>query len=997
MKLIKLFSFNAVIIGFSLLVSSVYAGTIKYSLNVDIFPVKQLLQGQVEIFTEQAIDVDVSSFSNVKLNNQPVKSSARTILSLPPGKTHIIEYQFSMANSSNFSNAEHVILSGNWYPGIEPLAYYQLQVSLPAGFRAISEANEIKVRKLSDTRNVYHFDFPHKLDGLSLAASKNYQVKKLEANGILIEAWFMQHNAHLMDRYLNYARDYLKLYNQLLGTFPYKRFTMVESPLPSGHAMPTYTLLGGRVIALPFIVETSLGHEILHQWFGNSVYVDYRHGNWSEGLTNYLADYYYAERKGQDKSYRKGMIRQYMAYVSKDNAFPVREFISRTDKTSSAIGYSKAAMIFHQLRLYFGHEQFIQALREFIADNQFRRASWHDLQKHFDSISKEPLYEDFQDWLTRTDLARISIARSAELELAQGQLWINFALYQPFPYHLHLPLRFTFSDNRQQTIQLHFTERFQEFRLPLPEVPVSAHLDPQFHLMRELNDLERVPDLAWLMGRKKVYLAVSANEKKRYEQLLSKLGIKELILIDAKNLTFEQMQTHSLIIAGQDNSLTKLLFAGQPQSNNADVSLSVKRNPYNEKEVIALVNAKDNINLQRIAYKLRHYGKYSLLQFKDGEIQHKETVKSTDGIKLLEQTPTRAISPPKTTSLEAIVNNLNGQRIILIGEQHDRFEHHVNQLQLIRLLKQAGYKVAVGMEMFQQPYQPAIDDYFSGKLTEAEFLTQSQYFDKWVYDYNLYKPIIDYLLEQQIPLLALNIEANVTKEVARKGLYDLTEDNQKQLPDTMNFDNWLYRHELKSIFKLHEDMLDRSSMKFNHFLQNQVLWDESMASRANQFLQNNPDYILVILAGNGHLQYKHGIPQRLQRLSGLKPLVIVQDEELTDDIADFVLLTTPIKGRLTPKIGVYLNRETPNQIIVDRIQQSSLASASDIRQGDIILSLNNTPVKSYADLRLALLYAEISKPVPITLKRDNNILNKELVFSASDASPHWERIHGTKK
>ena len=44
--------------------------------------------------------------------------------------------------------------------------------------------------------------------------------------------------------------------------------------------MASLTLLGPRVIRLPFIFKSSYPHEILHNWWGNGVYVDYASGNW---------------------------------------------------------------------------------------------------------------------------------------------------------------------------------------------------------------------------------------------------------------------------------------------------------------------------------------------------------------------------------------------------------------------------------------------------------------------------------------------------------------------------------------------------------------------------------------------------------------------------------------------------------------------------------------------------------------------------------------------
>ena len=106
--------------------------------------------------------------------------------------------------------------------------------------------------------------------------------------------------------------------------------------------MPTYTVLGKAAVRLPFIPETSLGHEILHQWFGNSVYVDYRAGNWCEGLTTFLADHFYEEEEGRGREYRKGVLIDFQSYVNDKNAFPLKAFTERTDAASEAIGYGKA-------------------------------------------------------------------------------------------------------------------------------------------------------------------------------------------------------------------------------------------------------------------------------------------------------------------------------------------------------------------------------------------------------------------------------------------------------------------------------------------------------------------------------------------------------------------------------------------------------------------------------------------------------------------------------
>jgi len=633
--MLKKFISFFIFLGINLCLTIVYANSINYSLNVNIEPQNKRLYAEVEISTQDSLSIDISALEKVTLNGRPIQKTAIILQPLGAGQKHRINYQYPLNSYSAYSDKDNVVLSGAWYPQISELAHYQLRVTLPKGFQALSEANKITSRMIDKQHIEYSFDFPYVLDSLSLSASKNYQSKFIDYQGIQIETWFMPTNTHLMDSYLQHAADYIKLYQQLLGAYPYRRFAIVESPLPSGQSMPTYTLLGSRVIALPFIVKNSLGHEILHQWFGNSVYVDHLHGNWCEGLTNYLADYYYAEQKGQGKQYRKGLLRQYAAYVNNDNTFPVRKFISPHNKSSSAIGYGKVAMIFHQLRQHYGNDDFLKALQQFIADNQFQKASWHDLQKHFEALDGQPMYKDFQAWLTRSDITAITIAQAAELELAQGKLWLTFSLQQTTAYHLHLPLSLHFENKTQQTIMLHFTQMQQEFRIELSAAPIAAYLDPDYHLMRELEHRERAADLAWLLGRESIVLVVNEDEQAIYQSLANSLGIENSKIITPSDITFEQIKSHSLIIAGHNNSLRNNLFAKQTTKKvNTGLELLLKHNPYNDDEVIALVNAEDIKQLKLAAYKLRHYGKYSHLQFIDGTIQLKQTSKTENGIKL---------------------------------------------------------------------------------------------------------------------------------------------------------------------------------------------------------------------------------------------------------------------------------------------------------------------------------------------------------------------------
>ena len=115
----------------------------------------------------------------------------------------------------------------------------------------------------------------------------------------------------LAGRYLQATRRYLRLYESLLPAYPYPSFALVENFWETGYGMPGFTLLGPRIIRFPWILTSSYPHELLHNWWGNSVYVDFDGGNWCEGLTAYLADHLFAEQRGEAATYRRATLKKY--------------------------------------------------------------------------------------------------------------------------------------------------------------------------------------------------------------------------------------------------------------------------------------------------------------------------------------------------------------------------------------------------------------------------------------------------------------------------------------------------------------------------------------------------------------------------------------------------------------------------------------------------------------------------------------------------------------
>jgi aminopeptidase N len=954
-----------------------WSANMTYMLDVQINTAEQTITGIARLKSDADIKLNLSvqNLKVLNLDGNDIADATGDILhlSLQSGKEIKIQYEALInKNRLNFIDKEHVFLTSGWYPQPDHPVEYALKVTLPKNFMAISESEHTTIQK-QVSANTFVFEFNHPLDSLHLAASSRYVQKKDRYKNIDIEAYFFKEDAHLANAYLAHTKNYLAMYEKMLTPYPYRRFAIVENILPSGNSMPTFTLLGNQVVRLPFIVKTSLGHEILHQWFGNSVYIDFVSGNWAEGLTTYLSDHYYAALEGKDTAYRKQILVDYHAYVHADNDMPLSDFISRSNKAQSVIGYGKGAMLFHGLHQRFGDEAFYTALKDFIRQNRFRQASWLDIQHAFERQTREKLYTYFGDWLTRKNIPRLDV-EDTRLYVAQGKVKLDFELLQQGePYPLNIPITFYAGKHkRKQWVEVKKSK--ENVSLSLDELPNKIVLDENYAVMRHLAPEETPPVLAGIMGKGKLIAVISSMKRSTYQPLIDALGVKTIVYATPDNITFDQIQKNSLLIAGHDNPVAKMLFGKQTVVEDG-LHIKVYKNPYNASERVAWLHAADKQQAQAVQYKLSHYGKYTELAFKDGRNTFKAIAESENGMLMLSRPKVRALEPDSLATIDDIIPRLTTSRIIYVGETHDQFAHHMNQLKVIKKIHEAGYQLAVGMEMFQKPYQQVVDDYLAGRIDEVAFLKKTEYFIRWRYDYNLYKPIIDYLKQQRIPLVALNVQGDLTRKIAREGMYDLSDKQKKELPSDMNFSNETYRKDLNQVFTVHNKQ--ENLQDFNYFLQAQMVWDEGMAESAHRFLVNHPDHKMVILAGNGHVRYKYGIPDRLYRRNHEPFTVVVQDEEIEDGVADYVLLTTKLTGQASPKMGVMVE-EKDKRLVIKGVIQNGPAQKAGLQKDDVIEMFEERPVQSLADLKIALFYCKIGSTVKIKVKRADKTIDKDM-------------------
>ncbi len=307
----------------------------------------------------------------------------------------------------------------------------------------------------------------------------------------------------------------------------------------------------------------------------------------------------------------------------------------------------------------------------------------------------------------------------------------------------------------------------------------------------------------------------------------------------------------------------------------------------------------------------------------------------------------------QTSSLAQVMKQIDDARVVLVGETHTRYDHHLVQLEILKHLYQKSPNLALGVEWFQQPYQKHLDDYIAGEITEKEMLHLTDYFSRWQYNYRLYQPILQYARENNIPIIALNAPRELIKALAKSEFDDLPEELKSQLPKSYDWSDKDYEQRLRDIFELHPEY----NGKFENFMRSQLTWDESMAERAAQYLQDNPETRMLVLAGSGHIMFGSGIPNRIKRRIDTEQFSILVSEDflpVSKDIADFMVLS--VKQTLGPVglIGAFL--ETEGKLLtIKGFSKNSAVKDAGLQQGSVIIGVDNETVENFADFKFAII------------------------------------------
>jgi aminopeptidase N len=358
---------------------------------------------------------------------------------------------------------------------------------------------------------------------------------------------------------------------------------------------------------------------VLHNWWGNGVIVDYRAGNWAEGLTTFMADYTFAEQKdpSEARAMRLRWLRDIAALPAARDQ-PMRSFVSRRHGAAQVIGYNKAAMMFYMLREEIGRDAFDEAIQLLWRNWRHRIAGWDQLIEAFEQASGRDLGRVFGQWLDRTGVPAVRL-EGGRVTPRDGGFRVSFALEQAAPpYELSVPVVIeTASGASRHRLRLDAVRA--AYTLDSPEPPLALTVDSEFQVLRRLTLGEMPPILREVMLAPEAAVVVAATDAAAREAARALAGA----LLEGKQRFVEAGQAGStelpLLVVGTTPEVFSALAAAGLAAVPAELSGRGTARVWAARDAggrpAAVVAAADATALAQLARPLPHYGSRSYLVF----------------------------------------------------------------------------------------------------------------------------------------------------------------------------------------------------------------------------------------------------------------------------------------------------------------------------------------------------------------------------------------------
>ena len=315
-----------------------------------------------------------------------------------------------------------------------------------------------------------------------------------------------------------------------------------------------------------------------------------------------------------------------------------------------------------------------------------------------------------------------------------------------------------------------------------------------------------------------------------------------------------------------------------------------------------------------------------------------------------------------------------GAQVVLLGERHDRMEHHRWQLHTLAALHARRPDMVIGLEMLPRESQSALDAWVAGELDEQAFLTESDWNRAWGFDADLYLPILHFARMHRVPLLAINLDRSLVSRLREEG-WDAVPPEERYHITPPAPATEAYRESLSKIFAEHPSA-HYEDADVERFVAGQQVWDRAMAAGLAEAAEEGT--LAVGLMGSGHLEHGHGVPHQLHHLGIAETRVLLPREsgadctEPEDGLADALFGVASHDRFELPRpllLGVRIGTD-PAGVRIDSVMPESVAEEAGVEAADIVTHAAGLAVRVPGDLVTIVRRQQPGHVLPLTVLRD---------------------------
>lgn len=384
-----------------------------------------------------------------------------TIVITTPFKIALPSAEFSRMGYEFVSNKKFAFMVTQWYPkpavydrdGWHQISYlnqgefysefgdYQVQISVPKYVKVAASGNLVNshlgklVYKEDEDCYQYNYELQNVHDFAWFAASEfESKTKKItleSGHEVLLQVYYLPSDRISFSLALSHMEKGIRFYSKHVGEYPFDVCTVVDGKLAAGGGMeyPTITVINAS--DNPYELETTIIHEIGHNWFYGILGFNEREYPWmDEGINTFYQSLYedlylndvslvdlIRGNKGEFLKKIKLSINDQYYYswlfsVNKNLSQPLSLASEQFTYLNYGIDvYYKSALLFRYLQSYLGDQEMDSLMNGFYEKWKFKHPQPQDFIEYFKDNSTKNLDWFFDNLLLTNKNIDYSIVR----------------------------------------------------------------------------------------------------------------------------------------------------------------------------------------------------------------------------------------------------------------------------------------------------------------------------------------------------------------------------------------------------------------------------------------------------------------------------------------------------------------------------------------------------------------------------------------------------------